>query len=312
MLKKAPSFRDEYTRSTQERHARIIHELRKEFKLTILLEATKFPKATYMYWQKRFNRENPNEELEILINKIFEENNGNYGYRRIQYALMERGIKVNQKKIRRIMRKLGLKSVKFTQKSRKYNSYKGTVGQLAKNRIHRRFYTSIPHQKITTDTTEFKYYKREKNGKTSIKKLYLDPFLDMFNGEIISYRISKNPNAQTIFVAQKEAIEGTADCPYRRTFHSDQGWAYQMKQYRKNLKNENIFQSMSRKGNCYDNSPMENFFSLLKQEMYHNIIYTSFEELKQAIENWIDYYNHKRIKSKFGCSPVQYRERVAS
>lgn len=265
-----------------------------------------------MYWQKRFDRENPNEELEILINKIFEENNGNYGYRRIQYALMERGIKVNQKKIRRIMRKLGLKSVKFTQKSRKYNSYKGTVGQLAKNRIHRRFYTSIPHQKITTDTTEFKYYKREKNGKTSIKKLYLDPFLDMFNGEIISYRISKNPNAQTIFVAQKEAIEGTADCPYRRTFHSDQGWAYQMKQYRKNLKNENIFQSMSRKGNCYDNSPMENFFSLLKQEMYHNIIYTSFEDLKQAIENWIDYYNHKRIKSKFGCSPVQYRERVAS
>ncbi|HBI2078054.1 TPA: IS3 family transposase [Enterococcus faecalis] len=284
----------------------------KEFKLTILLEATKFPKATYMYWQKRFDRENPNEELEILINKIFEENNGNYGYRRIQYALMERGLKVNQKKIRRIMRKLGLKSVKFTQKSRKYNSYKGTVGQLAKNRIHRRFYTSIPHQKITTDTTEFKYYKREKNGKTSIKKLYLDPFLDMFNGEIISYRISKNPNAQTIFVAQKEAIERTADCPYRRTFHSDQGWAYQMKQYRKNLKNENIFQSMSRKGNCYDNSPMENFFSLLKQEMYHNIIYTSFEELKQALENWIDYYNHKRIKSKFGCSPVQYRERVAS
>lgn len=69
---------------------------------------------------------------------------------------------------------------------------------------------------------------------------------------------------------------------------------------------------MSRKGNCYDNSQMENFFSLLKQEMYHNIVYTSFEELKQVIEDWIDYYNHKRIKSKFGYSPVQYRERIAS
>lgn len=265
-----------------------------------------------MYWQKRFDREDPNANLEKLIKEIFEENKGNYGYRRIQLALKERGMKVNQKKIRRIMRKLGLKGTKFTHKSRKYNSYKGTIGRIAKNLIHRRFYTSIPHQKLTTDTSEFKYYEPDQNGKPVIKKLYLDPFLDMYNGEILSYRISKTPNAQAILDAQKEVIERTSDCPYRRTFHSDQGWAYQMKKYQKQLTNEKIFQSMSRKGNCFYNAPMENFFGLLKQEMYYGEVYTSFENLAQSIVDWIEYYNHLRIKTKLGCSPVQYRERMAA
>lgn len=312
LCKKAPRFRDEYLGSTQERDARIIHALRKEFRLTILLEATKFPKATYMYWKKRFDRKDPNAELEKIIKDIFEENKGNYGYRRIQLALKERGMKVNQKKIRRIMRKLGLKGMKFTRKSRKYNSYKGTVGRRTKNLIHRRFYTSIPHQKMTPDTSEFKYYEPDQGGKPIIKKLYLDPFLDMFNGEVLSYRTSKKPNAQAILDAQEEAIKRTSDCTYRRTFHSDQGWAYQMKEYQNQLTDKKIFQSMSRKGNCFDNAPMENFFGLLNQEMYHGEVYTSFESLAQAIDDWINYYNHHRIKTKLGCSPVQYRERMAA
>ena len=128
-----------------------------------------------MYWQKRFERKNPNQKLEALIKKIFDEN-------------------------------------------------KGTVGYDEKNRLHRRFYTSVPHQKLTTDTSEFKYYERDQSRKIQIKKLYLDPFLDLFNGEILSYRISKQPNAKAILEAQKEAIDKTQDCPYRRTFHSDQGW----------------------------------------------------------------------------------------
>ena len=88
----------------------------------------------------------------------------------------------------------------------------------------------------------------------TIHKLYLDPFMDMCNGEILSYGIAKKPSAQNIMKALNEAIEITADCPFRRTFHSDQGWAYQMKAYSYRLKEERIFQSMSRKGNCLDNS----------------------------------------------------------
>ena len=130
----------------------------------------------------------------------------------------------------------------------------------------------------------------------------------MFNGEIISYGISKQPSAASVLSAQGKSIEVTSDCPFRRTFHSDRGWAYQMFRYSNELKKNKIFQSMSRKGNCYDNSVMENFFGLLKQEIYYGNTYYSFDELKEEIEKYIVYYNEKRIKEKLGwMSPVEYR-----
>ena len=260
-----------------------------------------------MYWQSRFNRENPDEDLEKEILSIREENK-DFGYRRIHGELANRGFHVNKKKVQRIVQKLGLQVTSFTRKSRKYSSYKGKVGKIAPNRINRRFNTHIPHQKITTDTTEFKYYEVNEKGRMIIKKLYLDPFMDMFNSEIISYSISNHPSTQGIMNALNEAIHITNDCSYRRTFHSDRGWAYQMKAYSYTLKTNKIFQSMSRKGNCHDNSVMENFFGIMKQEMYYGNIYYSFDELKHAIENYIDYYNKKRIKQKLGwLSPVNYK-----
>ena len=260
-----------------------------------------------MYWQKRFDRVNPNQELEEKIIAIRNEHK-DYGYRRIHAVLRKQGFKVNKKRVQRIIQKLGLQVTSFTRKSRKYSSYKGNVGKIAPNRIRRRFNTPIPHQKITTDTTEFKYFEIDSKGRMVIKKLYLDPFLDMFNGEVLSYGISKSPSSNSILTAQKKAIEITSDCPYRRTFHSDRGWAYQMKAYLRRLKENKIYQSMSRKGNCYDNSIMENFFGILKQEMYYGTTYYSFDELKNNIEKYIKYYNEQRIKEKLGwMSPVEYR-----
>ena len=283
------------------------------FKLSNILEATRFPKSTYMYWQKRFDRINPDTELEEKIKVIFEKHNGRYGYRRITATLKDCNVVINQKKVRRIMKNLGLKCIAFSHKSRKYNSYKGTIGKVAENRINRRFKTSIPHQKITTDTSEFKIYMTNESGKLTIKKAYLDPFLDMFNGEILSFSLSERPNFKSINDALKKAIDITSDCSYRRTFHSDQGWAYQMKQYTKTLTQNKIFQSMSRKGTCLDNSPMENFFGIIKQEMYYGKIYRSFEELEVAIKEYIHYYNNERIKEKLNWnSPVNYRIKYKS
>ena len=148
----------------------------------------------------------------------------------------------------------------------------------------------------------------DSKGHMTMHKLYLDPFMDMCNGEILSFGIDKHPSAENVLVALEKAIKITSDCPYRRTFHSDQGWAYQMKAYSRRLKEERIFQSMSRKGNCHDNSVIENFFGLLKQEIYYGVVYYSFEELKSEIERYIKYYNEQRIKKKLGwMSPVQYR-----
>ncbi len=261
-----------------------------------------------MYWQKRFDREDPDKDILNEIRTIREEHK-DYGYRRICAELRKQGILVNKKKVQRLIQKYGMQVTSYTRKSRRFSTYKGVVGRIAPNRINRRFNTDIPHQKITTDTTEFKYYEPDNKGRVTIKKLYLDPFMDMWNLEILSYGISERPSAQSIMTALYEAIDTTSDCQYRRTFHSDRGWAYQMSCYQCELRKNGIFQSMSRKGNCYDNSPMENFFGIMKQEMYYGKVYTSLDELKDAIEKYIRYYNEKRSKASLGyLSPVEYRK----
>ena len=260
-----------------------------------------------MYWQKRFNRSNKDEDIEQKILSI-RNHHKDYGYRRMVQMLKKAGLIVNHKKVQRIMKKLALQVHSFTRKTRKYNSYRGQFSLIAPNRLNRRFDTPVPHQKITTDTLEFKYHEKDANGKLQTKKAYLDPFMDLYNREILSYTLEKSPSAQAIMSGLGKAIKETDDCPYRRTFHSDQGWGYQMKQYQATLKEKQIFQSMSRKGNCLDNSPMENFFGLLKQEIYYGKVFSSFEELRQSISAWIYYYNHERIKDKLNwLSPVQFR-----
>ncbi len=249
---------------------------------------------------KMLKEENPDQELEELIQSIFEEHNGNYGYRRIQLELKNRGFEVNHKKVQRIMNKLGLKGDKFRLKLRKYSSYKGTTGTVAKNLINRRFYTNVCHQKLTTDITEFKC--------SDGVKLYLNPIMDMFNGEILSFGISMRPTLELAMKPLEEALEIVRDSKFRTTIHSDQGWHYQHTKWVNTLRKNKVFQSMSRKGNCLDNSPMENFFGLLKQEMYYGESLCAFDELRKRMEEYINYYNNKRIKQKLaGMSPVQYR-----
>lgn len=261
-----------------------------------------------MYWQKRFDRENPDKELETIIKEICDKHTS-YGYRRVHQELKRQGHIVNRKKVQRLMKKLGLNVKAFTRKSRRYNSYKGTIGKVADNLLKRRFKTSVPFQKVTTDTTEFKYFETDNQGVIRQKKAYLNPFMDLYNLEILSYRVSKSPTYEPIKEALNEVIEKTNDCKYRRTFHSDQGWSYQMKNYVKTLKDNKIFQSMSRKSNCLDNSPMENFFGLLKQEIYHGEVYRSFEELETKINWFINYYNNERIKERLNyMSPVEYKQ----
>ena len=265
-----------------------------------------------MYWQKKFQEPEVPDEREQIILAIRKEHK-DYGYRHLWAQMRNLGYTINHKAVQRIVQKLELQVHSFTRKSRRYSSYRGTIGNIADNLLNRRFKTSIPHQKITTDTSEFKYWMQDSNGKTFAHKLYFDPYMDLFNDEIVSFHIGQTPSAAGIQTALEEAIRITADCPYRRTFHSDQGWAYQMKAYTNRLKEERIFQSMSRKGNCLDNSVMENFFGLLKQEIYYGRVYHSYEELKVAIEEYIVYYNERRIKKSLGwMSPAEYRRKHAS
>ena len=265
-----------------------------------------------MYWQKRLNKPNKDIEIEKKILKI-RKDNPNYGYRRITAILKRAGLIINKKKVQRLVQKLKLQVKSYSRKSRKYSSYKGQVGKISDNKIKRNFKVEKPYTKITTDTSEFKYLEKDKTGTYQIKKLYLNPYLDMYNSEIISYEISKYPTIEPILKALDKAIKITNKSKEKRIFHSDQGWAYQTNQYTSRLETNGITQSMSRKGNCLDNSPMENFFGILKQEIYYGRKFYSYEHLKQTIEDFIKYYNEERIKEKLGyLSPVEYRKKNAA
>ena len=277
-------------------------ELKQEgFRLKDILIVVGIPDATYHYHVKRFGKEDSETELKDLIKEQFYLFKERYGYKRITTEIQKLGHSINHKKVYRLMKELGLKCVKFMRKSRKYNSYKGKVGKVAKNRINRRFNTPIPLQKLVTDITEFKC--------AGDAKLYLNPIFDLYNGEVISFGIMKRPTLDLVMEPLEEAIDiMKSRATFRTTIHSDQGWHYQHNKWVKTLKKNKVFQSMSRKATCADNASIENFFGILKQEMYYGENLISYDELKRRIEEYIHWYNNERSKKKLtGLSPVEYR-----
>ena len=264
-----------------------------------LLKAMGMAKSTYYYELSKTDAvAERNEKLMSEIRAIFEENKQRYGVRRVYAELKNRGYNVNHKRVQRLMHNMEL----FGKRPKeKYHSYKGEVGKVADNIINRDFTTTAPLQKWTTDVSQFNF---------SWGKCYISPILDMNNNEVISYDLALHPNLeQTVRMLDRAferfpSVEGLI-------FHSDQGWQYQHAYYRNALKEHGIIQSMSRKGNCYDNCIMETFFGRLKNEMYYGYEkeYTSFEEFSKAIDEYIDYYNNKRIQAKTKwMPPVKYRE----
>ena len=156
------------------------------------------------------------------------------------------------------------------------------------------------NEKWFTDVTEFNL-----RG----TKLYLSPILDAYGRYIISYNLSLSPNSNQIIDMLDKAFKDNSNIN-NLIFHSDQGWQYQHSFYTKRLEEKNIIQSMSRKGNSLDNGLMESFFGIMKSEMFYGQEknYRDIEELKLAIEEYIDYYNNKRIKVKLkGLTPASYR-----
>ena len=251
-------------------------------------------RSTFYYY---YNNEKPDKwavERQRLV-ELYHENKGRYGYRRLTKALKHEGYSINSKTVRRLMAETG---IKCEVRMKKYKSYKGEVGKIAPNLLERDFLADAPHKKLVTDVTEFHLFG---------EKIYLSPVLDLYNSEIIFYTIYKRPVLDMV----KDMIAGTVEVIGNNTnaiLHSDQGWQYQHKEYQNLLKENNIRQSMSRKGNCLDNAVMENFFGLLKSELLYLQKFTSVDHFLKELEEYIQYYNKDRIKEKLnGMSPVQYR-----
>lgn len=164
--------------------------------------------------------------------------------------------------------------------------------------MQRQFSAEGPNQKWVTDVTEFKVLN---------EKLYLSPILDLYNGEIIAFALSKHPVFKMVKNMLMDAF-GKLKASDKPLIHSDQGRQYRMDEYRHLLASKGLIQSMSRKGNCLDNAVIESFFGLLKTECFHKQKFTSIDHLASVIKQSIHYYNNERIKLKLkGLSPVQYR-----
>ena len=252
-------------------------------------------RSTYYYQQKRLRELDKYREVKEQIKSIFERNKGRYGYRRVHITLLQQGTLLNHKTTQKLMKSMGLKG---KQRKHKYRSYKGEVGKVSANILNRQFESQKPFEKLVTDVTEFHVCN---------EKVYLSPVMDLFNREIVAHSISRSPSFAQTKVMLEQLFE---KLPKEATplMHSDQGWQYQMREYQSMLKEHNITQSMSRKGNCLDNSVMENFFGRLKTEMFIGETFSSVEDFQQKLEEYICYFNNERVSLKLkGMSPVQFR-----
>jgi transposase InsO family protein len=252
-------------------------------------------RSSYYYHHKKSLLSDKYKEIKELINRIYHYHKGRYGYQRITLEINKRGLLINHKTVLKLMRELGLKSLI---RVKRYKSYKGQIGLTAPNILQRNFKNVKPNKKWATDITEFKILGN---------KLYLSPIIDLFNGEIISYDLSEKPDFKQVVAMLKMSFKKISNHK-NLILHSNQGWQYQIKQYRRLLQDKGIIQSMSRKGNCLDNAVIESFFSILKSELFYLNKYESISQLKKDIKKYIEYYNNERIKKDLnGMSPIEYR-----
>ena len=289
----------------------VVYELQHKYPLVVLLDISGLKRSTYYYTLNKLDKDTKNDDIMNAIIDIYYTHKARYGYRIITLELINRGYIVNHKKVKRLMSKMGLYA--RTPKA-KYKSYKGDMNGTVKNLLldkvidevnhktyyERNFKTERCNEIWSTDVSEFHI---------AAGKLYLSPILDLHNREIVSYNISTSPNYEQIKDMLAKAFNKYKDLK-GLILTSDQGWQYQMQDYHKALEEKGIIQSMSRKGNCLDNSPMENFFGKMKNEMFYGYEYTfnTLEELKKEMENYISYYNNQRITTKLkGLTPVEYR-----
>lgn len=255
-------------------------------------------RSSYYKWLRRTksSTELENEALLHEIGLIYAAHNGTYGYRRIadEYnATHEK--RYNLKRFYRLTHTVGLLAV--IRRKRPYQ--RSTPEITARNILNRNFTADKVNEKWCTDVTEMKY---GSNG----EKAYLSAILDLKGKDIVSFAIGRSNNNQLVFQTFDLAIQKYPDA--HPLFHSDRGFQYTSKQFKAKLDEQNMEQSMSRVGKCIDNGPMEGFWGILKCEMYYLRHFETYEELVEAIEQFIHYYNYERRQHRLNSlSPMNYR-----
>lgn len=289
--------------STQKKYQVIKEISQGNYSIELLCELAEVSKSGYYKWLKRqespTEKQSEDEEIKAKIMECHEKLKGIYGYRRVKIWLKRtNGIHINHKRVQRLMGELGIQAV--IRKKKPYYGKKETY-VVSDNHLNREFEASKPNEKWVTDITYLIF-----NG----QKMYLSAIKDLYNNEIVAYHISWRNDLKLVFDTLKKAkkkrnVKGVL-------LHSDQGFQYTSRQYNKLIKKYQMKASMSRKGNCWDNACMENFFSHFKTECFYLYSFRTAEEVKDAVKKYIRFYNHQRFQKKLNnLSPYEFRTQVA-
>lgn len=282
-----------------------MYEFRSTFRVKKMAVVLKVSRSSYYEWVKtrKTKREIEDEKFLLQIKETFEKTRKTYGPRRMTKALNNEGIKIGRKRVERIMKENNI--VPITVKKFKATTNSNHDYPISPNLLNRQFNVDAPFKAWVTDIT---YVSTDEGW------LYLAAVMDLYSGKIVGWAMDSTMTQQLVINALKQAI-GRAKPPRGVLCHSDRGVQYASKKYRRILAFYGFKQSMSRKGNCWDNACMESFFGTLKTELVYHERYKTRTQARLSIFDYIEtFYNRIRLHSKLGYqSPENYeKERISA
>jgi putative transposase len=268
-----------------------------------LLALAQLPRATFYDRLHRKNKPDKYAALKVFIKKTFHDSYETYGYRRIHIMARKACFKCSPNTILRLMGQLNLSVTLYSRHTSGYHSYKGKVGTVNDNLLHQQFDAEEPFTVLHTDITQVRLLDNSWG--------YISAIIDEASREVITVIVRNSANKEQLHLTLDDLAKKlpTGVTPI---VHSDQGWQYQTREYQSRVHAMGIIPSMSRKGNCHDNAPMESFFNLLKRERLNRQPIKDLEELKQIVNRYVTWFNHDRISlNKNGLTPIEYRNQAA-
>ena len=266
-----------------------------------MCEQLDITRAAYYKWLHRAipKMEQENEQIAQLIRVYDDRFNHILGYRRMTLYINRLNNKhYSRNRIHRIMKVINIHSV-IRRKRKKYQS--STPETTADNILNRDFFAEAPNLKWTTDVTEFKWYEGP-----VVHKLYLSVILDLYDLSTVAWVVSRRNDNKLVLDTFAQAIQNNPEA--KPIFHSDRGFQYTSKIFQNKLREQGMTQSMSRVGHCIDNGPTENFWGIVKSEMYYRNTFTDEQSLRKAVAEYMAFYSTERIQERFkGKTPAEVR-----
>ena len=280
---------------------RAVDDLKAHYPLPLLLQLADLPRSTFYDHRRRLSVSDTRAGIKEAIRDAFKAANSAYGHRRILAVLLRQGWQVSKKTVLKLMRELGLQCP--VRRRKRYNSFRGEVGEAADNVLNRQFATESRHTKWVTDVTEFNI---------GASKVYLSPVLDLHDNRVISATAGPSPSVKMVTDGLRMAID-TLNPDEKPLVHSDQGFQYRHTLWRDTLRGAGLTQSMSRKGTCLDNAVMEGFFSHLKEEWFRIQKPETLDEFHTGLTDYLGWWNTTRTQERLGyLSPDEYRAQTTA